>query len=132
MQKVVRVLICGGFGLGVCALVSCLLFFSIAVFGGTGAGEAFAFSLLVALVGAGAGAVVGLAVAFFGVDALGGFAIGAAVSFAIAGIYVLAVGDPSNYGYFVSESRLIFVVMWLPVCTAGITTSLFSGFLASR
>lgn len=109
----------------VCAGLSFLMFFLLTVFDNQSLVEAFAFGLIVAVIGAVVGMVIGSAVGIGDLGVLSGGAVGFLLTLIVAAIYVVfAAGGSGRYGHFVSESRIIFIVMSLPTILTGVITAL--------
>jgi MFS family permease len=125
MPTIARILLSGLIGAIVCAILSFLMFFLLTVFDNQKLIEAFAYGLIVGIIGAFIGAIIGLAVGIGDLGAIGGGAVGFLGTLIIVAIYVYSTAENSSqYGYFLSESRIIFVVLSLPTILTGVITAL--------
>lgn len=123
MQNVPRILISTFLGALLCAGLSALLFAMAAILDGTRPSEALAFAVVVGVVAAFFGALIGMAVGVANLGLIGG---GIAELLATAGavaFYVLTFGRPNQYGYFLSESAVIVVALALPTILTGVLTA---------
>jgi uncharacterized membrane protein YjfL (UPF0719 family) len=125
MPAIARILLSGLIGAIVCASLSFLMFFLLTVFDNQKLIEAFAYGLIVGMIGAFIGAIIGLAIGIGDLGVIGGGAVGFLGTLIIVAIYVYSTAENSSqYGYFLSESRIIFVVLSLPTILTGIITAL--------
>lgn len=125
MPRVAGILLSGLIGATVCAGLSFLMFFLMTVFDNQKVGEAFAFSLVVGVMGAFVGVIIGLAVGIGDLGLIGGGVVGFLVTLFVVAIYVYSTAaNSSQYGYFLGESRIIFVVLSLPTILTGVITAL--------
>lgn len=125
MPRIARILLSGLIGAIVCAAFSFLMFFLLTVFDNQKLFEAFAYSLIVGIIGAFIGAMIGLAVGVGNLSAIGGGVAGFLMTLIVVAIYVYSTATNSRqYGYFLSESRIIFVVLSLPTILTGVVTAL--------
>ena len=125
MPKIARILLSGLIGAIVCAGLSFLMFFLLTVFDNQKLIEAFGYGLIVGIIGAFIGAIIGLAIGIGDLGVIGGGAVGFLGTLIIVAIYVYSTAENSSqYGYFLSESRVIFVVLSLPTILTGIITAL--------
>lgn len=125
MSSIGKVLQSSLVGAVVCAVLAAMLFFLLTLSDGTQFIEAFGFSVIVgvlcAFVGFGIGAAVGIG--NFGVR--GGAIVGLLATVVMVAVYVLTIGGPGRYGYFLGASRIIWIVLTLPTILTGIITALF-------
>lgn len=125
MSAIARILLSALIGTIVCAGLSFLMFFLLTVFDNQSLVEAFAFGLIVGIIGAFAGLVIGSAVGIGDFGVLGGGVAGFLVTLIVAVIYVFfAASGSGRYGHFVSESRIIFFVLSVPTILTGVITAL--------
>ncbi len=125
MPKIARILLSGLIGAIVCGILSFLMFFLLTVFDNQKLIEAFAYGFVVGMIGAFIGAIIGLAVGIGDLGAIGGGVVGFLGTLIVVAIYVYSTAENSSqYGYFLSESRIIFVVLSLPTILTGIITAL--------
>ena len=125
MPKVARILLSGLIGAIVCAALSFLMFFLLTVFDNQKLIEAFGYGLVVGMFGAFIGVVIGLAVGIGDLGVLGGGVVGLLGTLIIVAIYVYSTAENSGqYGYFLSESRIVFTVLSLPTILTGVITAL--------
>lgn len=126
MSRVAGILLSGLIGAIVCGGLSFLIFFLLTIFDNQKLSEAFAYGLIVAIIGALIGVIIGLAVGIGDLGVIGGGVVGLLVTLIVVAIYVYSTAKSfRQYGYFLSESRIIFVVLSLPTILAGIITALF-------
>jgi MFS family permease len=125
MPKIARILLSGLIGAIICGILSFLMFFLLTVFDNQKLIEAFAYGLIVGIIGAFVGVIIGLAVGIGNVGAVGGGVVGFLGTIIVVAIYVYSTAENfGQYGYFLSESRIIFVVLSLPTILTGIITAL--------
>ena len=125
MPGIARILLSALMGTIVCAGLSFLMFFLLTVFDNQSLVEAFAFGLIVGIIGAFVGIVIGSVVGIGDLGVVGGGVVGFLVTLIVAAIYVwFAASGSGRYGHFVSESRIIFIVLCLPTILTGIITAL--------
>ncbi len=125
MPGITRILLSGFIGAIVCAGLSFLMFFLLTVFDNQKLVEAFAYGLIVGIIGAFIGVIIGLAVGIGDLGAIGGGAVGFLGTLIVVAIYVYSTAESlSQYGHFLSESRIIFVVLSLPTILTGVITAL--------
>ena len=125
MQIIARIFLSGLIGAVVCAILSFLIFFVLTVYDGQKLVEAVGYGFIVGIIGAFIGVIIGLAVGIGDLGVIGGGAVGFLGTLIIVAIYVYSTAENSSqYGYFLSESRIIFVVLSLPTILTGIITAL--------
>jgi len=125
MPRIARILLSGLIGAIVCAGLSFLMFFLLTVYDGQKLVEAVGYGFIVGIIGAFIGVIIGLAVGIGDLGVIGGGAVGFLGTLIIVAIYVYSTAENSSqYGYFLSESRIIFVVLSLPTILTGIITAL--------
>jgi len=130
MPGIARVLLSALIGAIVCACLSFLVFFLLTVFDNQKLVEALAYGLIVGIIGAFIGVIIGLIVGVGDLGVKGGGVVGFSVTLFIVAIYVYSTAKTfAQYGYFLSESRIIFVVLSLPTILTGIITALFKRLL---
>lgn len=117
-------------GAVICAFLSAATFVVLTVSDGASLEEALLYGSIAFVVGALIGAVIGLAVGMGKLGMLGGAIAGALAVAAVAVVYVLVFSRPGQYGYFLSESRVIVVVLAAPAILTGILTALFTNKLS--
>ena len=126
MPRMARIILSGLIGAIVCAILSFLMFFLLAVFDNQKLIEALAYGLIVAIIGAFIGMIIGLAVGFGDLGVKGGGVAGISVTLIVVAIYVYSTAESfAQYGHFLSESRIIVVVLSLPTILTGVITALF-------
>ncbi len=125
MSIIARIFLSGLIGAVVCAILSFLIFFVLTVYDGQKLIEILGYGFVVGLMGAFIGAIIGLAIGIGDLGMIGGGAVGFLGTLIIVAIYVYSTAENSGqYGYFLSESRIIFVVLSLPTILTGIITAL--------
>ena len=129
MHSVARILLSTLIGAGVCASLGFLMFFLLTMFDNTSLVESVAFSLVVAVLCAFIGAIIGLIVGIGNLGIIGGAMVGFMLTVLIASFYVFSSGSQASYGYFLNESRIIFVVLTLPTVLTGIASAGFKRLL---
>ncbi len=125
MPAIARILLSGLIGAIVCAILSFLMFFLLTVYDDQKLIEAFAYGLIVGIIAAFIGVIIGLAVGIGDLGVIGGGVVGFLGTLIVAAIYVYSTAENSSqYGYFLSESTVIFVVLSLPTILTGVITAL--------
>ncbi len=125
MPGIAKILLSGLIGAIVCASLSFLMFFLLTVFDNQKLIEIFGYGLIVGMIGAFIGAIIGLAIGVGDLGVIGGGAVGFLGTLIVVAIYIYSTAENfSQYGYFLSESRIIFVVLSLPTILTGIITAL--------
>jgi uncharacterized membrane protein YjfL (UPF0719 family) len=125
MPIIARILLSGLIGAVVCAILSFLIFFVLTVYDDQKLIEAFAYGLIVGIIAAFIGAIIGLAVGIGDLGVIGGGVVGFLGTLIVVAIYVYSTAENSSqYGYFFSESTVIFVVLSLPTILTGVITAL--------
>ena len=133
MPRIAKILLSGFIGTIVCAGLSFLSFFLLAVFDNQKPVEAFAYGLIVGMIGAVIGGVIGLAVGVGDFGVIGGGVAGLSATLMVVAIYVYSTADsPAKYGYFLSESRIILVVLSAPTILTGVVTALLKNLVSRR
>jgi hypothetical protein len=85
------------------------------------------------MIGAFIGAIIGLAIGIGDLGVIGGGAVGFLGTLIIVAIYVYSTAENSGqYGYFLSESRIIFVILSLPTILTGVITALLKTALLKK
>ncbi len=130
MPIIARILLSGAIGAIVCAILSFLMFFLLTIFDNQKLVEALAYGLIVGMIGAFIGAIIGLAVGIGDLGVIGGSIVGVLGTLLGVGIYVYSTAETSGqYGYFLSESRIIFIVLSLPTILTGVITALLKNLI---
>lgn len=125
MRRIARIILSGLIGTIVCAILSFLMFFLVAVFDNQPLVEAFAYGLIVGMIGAFIGVIIGLSVGIGDLSVIGGGVAGFFTTLIVVAFYVYTTGESFGvYGYFLSESRIIVVVLSLPTILTGVITAL--------
>jgi hypothetical protein len=125
MQIIGRILLSGLIGAVVCAILSFLIFFVLTIYDGQKLIEILGYGFVVGMIGAFIGAIIGLAVGIGDLGAIGGGVVGFLGTLIVVAIYIYSTAENfSQYGYFFSESRIIFVVLSLPTILTGVITAL--------
>jgi hypothetical protein len=125
MPRFARILLSGLIGAIVCAVLSFSIFFLLTMFDNQQLIETFAYGLIVGIVGAIIGVIIGSAVGVGDLGVTGGGVTGFLGTLIIVAIYVYsAAGSSGRYVYFLSESRILFVVLSLPMILTGVITAL--------
>ncbi len=125
MPRIARILLSGLIGAIVCAVLSFLMFFLLTVLDNQKPIEAFAYGLIVGMIGAFIGVIIGLASGIGDLGVIGGGFVGFSVTLIVVAIYVYSTAENfSQYGYFLSESRIIVVVLSLPTILTGVITAM--------
>jgi hypothetical protein len=132
MSVIPRTLLSALIGTIVCGALSFLMVFLLTVFDNQFV-EAFAYGLIVGVIGAFAGLVIGLAVGAGDLGVLGSVAVGFLLTLLVVAFYVFAMaGGSGRYGHFLSESRIIIVVLSLPTILTGIITALLKRLISPQ
>ena len=130
MPAIARILLSGLIGAIVCGILSFLMFFLLTVFDNQKLIEAFAYSLVVGIIGAFIGVIIGLAVGIGDLGVIGGGVVGFLGTLIVVAIYVYSTAENSGqYGYFLSASRIIFIVLSLPTILTGVITALLKNLI---
>ncbi len=125
MPIIARIFLSGLIGAIVCAILSFLIFFVLTVYDGQKLIEILGYGFVVGMIGAFIGAIIGLAIGIGDLGVIGGGAVGFLGTLIAVAIYVYSTAENSSqYGYFLSESSIIFVVLSLPTILTGIITAL--------
>ncbi len=125
MPSIARILLSGLIGAIVCAGLSFVMFFLLTVFDDQKLIEAFVYGLIVGIIGAFIGVIIGLTVGIGNLGAIGGGLVGFLGTLIAVAIYVYSTAENfGQYGYFLSESTVIFVVLSLPTILTGVITAL--------
>jgi len=125
MPSIARILMSGLIGALVCASLSFLMYFLLTVYDGQKLVEAFGYGFIVGIIGAFIGVIIGLAVGIGDLGAIGGGVVGFLGTLIIVAIYIYSTAENSSqYGYFFSESTVIFVVLSLPTILTGVIAAL--------
>jgi hypothetical protein len=125
MPRIARILLSVLISAIVCAVLSFLMFFLLTVLDNQKSLEAFAYGLIVGMIGAFIGVTIGLVVGIGDLGAIGGGVVGFLVTLIVVALYVYSTAESfSQYGYFLSESRIIVVVLSLPTILTGVITAL--------
>jgi len=125
MPRIARILLSGLIGAIVCAGLSFLMFFLLTVFDDQKLIEAFGYGFIVGIIGAFIGVIIGLTVGIGNLGAIGGGLVGFLGTLIAVAIYVYSTAENSSqYGYFFSESTVIFVVLSLPTILTGVIAAL--------
>lgn len=133
MPRVAGILLSGLIGAIVCAVLSFLMFFLLTVLDNQKPIEAFAYGLIVGMLGAFVGAFIGLTVGVGDLGVIGGGVAGLSATLIVVAIYVYSTADsPARYGYFLGESRIIFVVLSAPTILTGVITALLKNLVYRR
>ncbi len=114
------------------AFVCAAAFFFSALVDGTGLAEAFGYSLVVAVIGAFLGSIVGAAVGLGNLKTFGGALAGLLMALAVVAFYVVGFGRSGEYGYFLSESRVIIDGLTAPLILTGMGTAVLKNKLDSQ
>jgi len=127
MSRIARILLSGLIGAVVCAILSFLIFFVLTIYDGQKLIEILGYGFVVGMIGAFIGVIIGLAVGIGNFGAQGGGLVGFLGTLIVVATYVYSTAENSGqYGYFLSESRIIFVVLSLPTILTGIITALLN------
>jgi len=130
MPGIAKILLSGLIGAIVCASLSFLMFFVLTVFDNQKLIEAFAYSLIVGIIGAFIGVIIGLAVGIGDLGVIGGGVVGFLGTLIVVAIYVYSTAESfGQYRYFLSESRIIFIVLSLPAILTGSITALLKNLI---
>jgi hypothetical protein len=127
---IARILLATFIGAVVCALLGFFLFFLLSIFDGSKTSEAFGYSLLIAVGCAFIGGLIGLVIGLADLKEIGGGLVGVLATICIVAFYVFAIARPGQHGYFLGESRIIFLVLSLPTILTGILTALLKNLLS--
>jgi len=115
----------GLIGALVCASLSFLIFFVLTIYDGQKLIEILGYGFVVGIIGAFIGVIIGLAVGIGNLGTIGGGLVGFLGTLIAVAIYVYSTAENfGQYGYFLSESRIIFVVLSLPTILTGVITAL--------
>ncbi|HEX9928597.1 MAG TPA: hypothetical protein VGB02_08685 [Pyrinomonadaceae bacterium] len=135
MSTIARILLSSLIGAVVCAILSFLMFFLLVVYDGQVYNdqkliEALAYSFVVGMLAAFIGAIIGLAVGIGDLGVIGGGVVGFLGTLIVVANYVYSTAaNSSQYAYFLSESRIIFVVLSLPTILTGAITALLKNLI---
>jgi MFS family permease len=130
MPNLVRILLSSLIGTVVCAILSFLMFFLLTVFDDLKLIEAIGYSLIVSIIGAFIGVIIGSAVGIRDLGMIGGGVAGLAVTLIVAAYYIYSSAESfSQYGRFLNASRIIFVVLTLPTILTGVITALLKNLI---
>ncbi|HVQ38418.1 MAG TPA: hypothetical protein VMS31_12840 [Pyrinomonadaceae bacterium] len=133
MSALPRILLSALVGTIICAGLSFLIFFLLTVFDNQRLGEAFAYGLIVGLIGGFVGLVIGSAVGLANLGVVGGGVAGLLLTLIIVLLYVFsAAGSSGRYLYFLTESKIILVVLGLPLILTGAGTALLKRVVANQ
>jgi hypothetical protein len=124
-----KILLSGFIGAMVCAILGFFMFFLLASLDKTKASEAFGYSLLVAIGCAFIGVVIGLVIGIGNLKPIGGVIVGVFATLCMVAAYVFAFGRPGQTAYFLGESRIILIVLFLPTTLTGIFTALLKNLI---
>ncbi len=125
MPIIARIFMSGLIGAIVCAILSFLTFFLLTIFDNQKLIEIFGYGLIVGMIGAFIGAIIGLAIGVGDLGVIGGGAVGFLGTLIVVAIYVYSTAENfGQYGYFLSESRIILIVLSLPTILTGVITAL--------
>ena len=125
MPRIAQILLSGSIGAVICAILSLLTSFIVMVSGNVKLIEAFGYGVVVGMIAALIGVIIGLAIGIGDLGAIGGGLVGFLGTLIIVAIYIYSTAENSSqYGYFFSESTVIFVVLSLPTILTGIITAL--------
>lgn len=125
MSSIARILMSGLIGALVCASLSFLIFFVLTIYDGQKLIEILGYGFVVGIIGAFIGVIIGLAVGIGNLGTIGGGLVGFLGTLIAVAIYVYSTAENfGQYGYFLSESRIIFVVLSLPTILTGVITAL--------
>lgn len=129
MQRIARIILSGSIGAMVCAILSFLTSFLVIVFDNQKLIEAFGYSLVVGMIGAFIGMIIGLAVGIGDLGVIGGGVAGFFGTLLGVGIYVYSTAENSSqYGYFLRASGIFSIHFYLPTILTGVIT----GFLKKK
>lgn len=130
MLGIARILLSCLIGAIVCAILSFLAFFLLTIFDNQKLIEIFGYGLIVGMIGAFIGAIIGLAIGIGDLGAIGGGAVGFFGTLIVVAIYIYSTAENfGQYGHFLSESRIIFVVLSLPTILTGVITALLKNLI---
>ena len=118
-----RVLTSGFLGAAVGAILSSAAFFLGAIIDNAAPAEAFGYSLIVAIIGAVLGGLIGAAVSLGDLGIIGGGLAGLLAALAVVAFYVLAFGRTGEYSYFLTESRVLIAGLGAPLILTGSLTA---------
>jgi len=85
---------------------------------------AFAYSIIVGIGCAFIGLLIGLATGIGDLSAIGGGIVGLLGTLCIVAFYVFYFSRPGETAHFLSESKIIFIVLTLPTVLTGVITAL--------
>ena len=123
MHKVYRTLLSALIGAVVCAVLGFLSYFILTTTNGTQFEEAYFYSLLVAVLSAFMGAIIGFVVGIMDLGVIGGGLAGLLFTVVVVAFYIFSSGRPGSYGYFGGESAVFFEVLTLPAVLTGVITA---------
>ena len=110
----------GGF---TAAVLCAAAFFILATLDGTRSDEAFAYSLLVAVIGGGLGSLVGTVVALGNMRLLSGGLIGLVMSLLVVAFYMSSFAGEGSFMDLLNRSRVIIVFTAAPLVLTGIVSA---------
>lgn len=126
MQRVGHILLSAMVGMLTCGVLGFALFALLNLAEPMTAGETFGYGLIVGIVAAFLGFWIGAAVGAARLGLLGGALAGVGATMLLVALYVTMSAGPERWLYFLNESRVIVLVMAVPLAGAGIAAALFN------
>jgi hypothetical protein len=126
MQRVGHIVLSGVVGMLTCGVLGFMLFALLNLVEPMSAGETVGYGLIVALVAAFLGFWIGAAVGAARLGLAGGALAGIGATMLLVALYVTLSAGPERWLYFLNESRIIVLVMAIPLAGAGIAAALFN------
>jgi uncharacterized membrane protein (DUF485 family) len=124
ISAIARILLSGLIAAIVCAGLSFSMFFLLTVFDNQKLIEAFAYGLIVSVIGAVIGVIIGLAIGIGNLGLIGGGIAGVLGTLIVVAIYVFSAAESfDRFGYWLNQSRVIVVVLLLPTILTGVVTA---------
>jgi hypothetical protein len=124
-----KILLSSFMGAMICATLGFFMFFLLASLDKTKPSEAFGYSLLVGVGCAVMGTIIGFVIGIGNLKMVGGAIVGVVATLCIAAFYVFAISRPGQTSYFLGESRIILMVLSLPLGLSGIFTALLKNLI---
>jgi hypothetical protein len=119
-RTLIAFLLGGLTGAALCAAA----FFILATLDGTRSDEALAYSVLVGVIGGGLGAAVGVMVGLGNMRWIGGALVGLVMSILLVVLYMTSFAGEGTLMQLLNRSRIIILIMTVPLVLTGVVTAL--------
>ena len=121
LRRILIAFLLGGLtGAALCAAA----FFILATLDGTRSDEALAYSVLVGVIGGGLGAAVGVMVGLGNMRWIGGALVGLVMSILLVVLYMTSFAGEGTLMQLLNRSRIIILIMTVPLVLTGVVTAL--------